>query len=154
MAFPRFEASIFEKGSAPRGAGPLGAISAEGPWLHVLLALAVTMLISVLPFKAPSVSPVFLTTLAATSSIETHAHPVIKDAVKLAHQKLAPTHGHLKVAKKPQRKSWDASLDLASSANAPRDRAVQAAAQRPYLRDALATRASPRFRLRDPPALG
>lgn len=118
----------------------------------MLLVLAVTILLSVLPFKAPSVSPIVLTTAAST--LATNAGPILKDASALAHQKLAPTHGHLKVAKKPQRKSWAASLDLASGSHAARAWAVQAATPRPHLRDARPTRASPRFRLRDPPALG
>ncbi len=153
MAFPSVEVVIPGKRSMPRGMGPLGVCLAEGPWLRVLLALAVTILLSVLPFKAASVSPPLLMSLSA-ASLDAHAGPVFKDPVKLAHVEFDARHGFLKVAKKTQRKTWGGSPDLGLDSRPRFGFAIQTAPRFTPRRDALSTRASPRPRLRDPPVIG
>lgn len=153
MAFPRFEAVIPFKAPSPPGAGAFGMASAEQTWLRVLLALAVTVLLSVLPFKAPSVTPFVLQSLASAPTLQDSA-PVLRDAVKLAHQALSPTHPSLKVAKKSNRKLWSANLDLASGGQAAAMRELPFERRRLDRRDALLSRSPPRIRLRDPPLLG
>ncbi|MNR82964.1 hypothetical protein D3C72_137340 [compost metagenome] len=128
--------------------------SADQAWLRVLLALAVTILLSVLPFKAPSVTPFVLQSLPPGPELQKDTAPVLRDAAKLDQEGLNPTHQSLKVAKKSNRKHGSADLDLAAGSEAAFVMAAPFKPSRLDRRDAPPTRPPPRLRLRAPPVLG
>jgi len=154
MAIPRFEALIPFKAPSPPGVGAFGVASADQTWLRVLLALAVTMLLSVLPFKAPSVTPFILQSLPPGPELQKDAAPLLRDAIKLDQEGLNPALQSLKVAKKSNRKHGSADLDLASGSESAFVLAAPFKPSRLDRRDAPPTRPPPRLRLRDPPIIG
>jgi hypothetical protein len=134
-------APFFVTCDAARGPVPTGI---EPRWIRAILALAVTMLLSVLPFKAPSVGPLVLTTpLGETEHVAA--------AASMERAELSPAPAFLKVAKNPNRKSWGGDLHLAAGKAADPECRTPAQLRRPDLGDGRIARSLPRLRLRDPP---
>ncbi len=136
MAAPFFVTRDSSRGPVPTGIEPR--------WIRALLALAVTMLLSVLPFKAPSVSP-----LVPTTPLGETEH--VADAASMERAELSSAPAILKVAKNSNRKSWGGDLHLAAGKASPSERKTPADLRRPDLRDGRIARSPPRLRLRDPP---
>ena len=151
MASPRFEAFHHGMGSAPLAEGPFGMATGDQRWLRLLLVFAVTVLLSVLPFKAPSVKPILLTSVSTGSALLQDAGPTLRDTASLPPLELGATHGHLKVAKKPQRKSWGLDVEPMSGRDATSHYDAAPEPRHPLLFSAQGTRSPPRQRLRAPP---
>lgn len=105
------------------------------------------MLLSVLPFKAPSVSPLVLTHQAPQSA-ETFG-PAFE-----AKGKVASAPMNLKPGKKPHRQTWLSNLDVAAgNAYAP-ERESRGELSPTDLSPAFQPRPPPGYRLRAPPQFG
>lgn len=151
MASPRFEAILHGKGPAPLADGPFGMASVDRCWLRLLLVFAVTILLSVLPFKAPSVKPLLLSSVSTGSTLLVDSGPTWRDLASLPQMERGTPHGHLKVAKKPQRKSWGVDIDPSAGRAAVTGYEAEPDLRPPLLFSAQGTRSPPRQRLRAPP---
>lgn len=151
MVSPRFEAIQNGKDSASLVENPFGMACIDRRWLKLLLVLAVTILLSVLPFKTPSVRVIEMSGAHSVAAALDDFGPTLRHTSSLPHRELAATHRSVQVAEKPNRKSWHADIAPSPGRDAPTGYAETAEPKRPQLLIAQGTRPPPCLGLRDPP---
>lgn len=129
-------------------------VCADRRSLRLLLIVAVTILLSVLPFKAPSVKPIVMSNGPAEYTLLAEMGPLLRDAGDLADEEVAETPGSLKVAKKSNRNVWGADHDLSSENPLAIHWVKSPKTGHAHARDRLGTRSPPCQRLRAPPGNG
>jgi hypothetical protein len=145
MASPYLQAGNPTKAAEPTLSAALWKACADRLWLRGLLVLAVTILLSVLPFKAPSIDTSGLV-MRLTGADLAQAESISKDRDDLVAAPLS-----LKVAKRTSRKFWPSNLDAPAAAPMPLDRVARRLPRRPGVLASLTSRSPPQLRLRDPP---
>ena len=151
MLSPRFEAILDGKDSTSLVAYPFRMARLDRRLLKLLLVLAVTILLSVLPFKSPSVTVIGISGVASAVTVLDDTGPSLRQASALPQRELAATHRSLQVAGKPIRKFWHVDLAPSPSHDAPAGYSDTAEPTRPQLLIAQGTRPPPCLGLRDPP---
>ena len=151
MLSPRFEAILGGKDSASLVEHPFRMARIDRRLLKLLLVLAVTILLSVLPFKSPSVTVLGIAGVASEVSVLDDSGPTLRHGSSLPQWELTATHRSLQVTGKPIRKSWHVDLAPSPGQDAPAGYTDPAEPTRPQLLIAQGTRPPPCFGLRDPP---
>lgn len=151
MVSPRFEAILTGKDSASLVENPFGMACIDQRWLKLLLVLAVTILLSVLPFKTPSVKVIGMSGAHSAVAVLDDSGPTLRHASSQPHRELAATHRSVQVTEKPNRKSSHVDLAPSPGRDAPAGYADTAEPARPQLLIAQGTRPPPCLGLRDPP---